>query len=348
VNYTYDGDGDRVQKSNGKIYWFGAGSEILDESDSSGNITDEYIFFGGKRIAHRVVSGNAIYYYAEDFLGSSRVMTTSTGTVCYDADFYPYGGERVVTNTCPQNYKFTGKERDAETNNDDFGARYYSSQFGRWISPDWSAIPAPVPYANLTNPQTLNLYAMVHDNPETFSDLDGHDGAMGQAGKVEVNNQPENPTEAKQSQDPNTSQSPTQDKKPVLPADPSGLGPEWKDVTPQDKKNPDNPKIPRRFRGPNGVEIEFDPAKPDARPGTHGEQGHWHEIDPTGHRVGDYLRPGSPFPERSPAPSGPSAFERMGNFVSDHRTAIVGTALVIGAIALAPATGGASLVLAIP
>ena len=199
VNYTYDGDGDRVQKSNGKIYWFGAGSEILDESDSSGNITDEYIFFGGKRIAHRVVSGNAIYYYAEDFLGSSRVMTTSTGTVCYDADFYPYGGERVVTNTCPQNYKFTGKERDAETNNDDFGARYYSSQFGRWISPDWSAIPAPVPYANLTNPQTLNLYAMVHDNPETFSDLDGHEDNMVQAGKVEVDNKPANPTAAKDS-----------------------------------------------------------------------------------------------------------------------------------------------------
>jgi len=174
VNYTYDGDGDRVQKSNGKIYWYGAGSEILDESDSTGNITDEYIFFGGKRIAHRVVSGNAIYYYAEDFLGSSRVMTTSTGTVCYDADFYPYGGERVITNTCPQNYKFTGKERDAETNNDDFGARYYSSQLGRWISPDWSAIPAPVPYANLTNPQTLNLYAMVHNNPETLADFDGH------------------------------------------------------------------------------------------------------------------------------------------------------------------------------
>jgi RHS repeat-associated protein len=197
VGYTYDGDGDRVQKSNGKIYWYGAGSEILDESDSSGNITDEYIFFGGKRIAHGVVSGNAIYYYAEDFLGSSRVMTTSTGTVCYDADFYPYGGERVVTNTCQQNYKFTGKERDAETNNDDFGARYYSSQFGRWISPDWSAIPAPVPYANLSNPQTLNLYAMVHDNPETFADLDGHEDNMLQAGKVSVGGEPQNPTEAK-------------------------------------------------------------------------------------------------------------------------------------------------------
>jgi RHS repeat-associated protein len=174
VNYTYDGDGNRVQKSNGKIYWYGAGTEILDESDASGNITDEYVFFGGKRVAHRVVSSGAISYYAEDFLGSSRAITTSTGTLCYDADFYPYGGERVITNTCAQSYKFTGKERDTETGNDDFGARYYTSKLGRWLSADWSAVPAPVPYANVTNPQTLNLYAMVSDNPVTFADLDGH------------------------------------------------------------------------------------------------------------------------------------------------------------------------------
>jgi RHS repeat-associated protein len=174
VNYTYDGDGNRVQKSNGKIYWYGAGTEILDESDASGNITDEYVFFGGKRVAHRTVSSGSITYYAGDFLGSTRVMTTSTGAVCYDADFYPYGGEKLFTSTCAQNYKFEGKERDTETGNDDFGARYYSSVYGRWLSPDWSSVPAPVPYADLTNPQTLNLYAMVRDNPETFADLDGH------------------------------------------------------------------------------------------------------------------------------------------------------------------------------
>ena len=81
---------------------------------------------------------------------------------------------RVLTNSCPQNYKFTGKERDAESGNDDYGARYYASSLGRFLSPDWSAIPVPVPYANLSNPQTLNLYAMVSDNPETFADLDGH------------------------------------------------------------------------------------------------------------------------------------------------------------------------------
>jgi hypothetical protein len=35
-------------------------------------------------------------------------------------------------------------------------------------------VPVPVPYENLSNPQTLNLYAMVSDDPESFADLDGH------------------------------------------------------------------------------------------------------------------------------------------------------------------------------
>jgi RHS repeat-associated protein len=87
-----------------------------------------------------------------------------------------FGGEHPYINTCPQNYKLEGKERDTETGNDDFGARYYTERFGRWLSADWSAVPVPVPYANLTNPQTLNLYAMVADDPESFADLDGHDG----------------------------------------------------------------------------------------------------------------------------------------------------------------------------
>ena len=176
VNYAYDGDGRRVFKSSGKLYWYGAGGDILAETDASGSTTAEYIFFGGKRIAMLPAGGNA-QFYVEDFLGSSRVVTQNNGVVCYDADFTPFGGDRPYTDNCPaaNNYKFEGKERDTETGNDDFGARYYSWRFGRWLSADWSAVPVPVPYANLTNPQTLNLYAMVADDPESFADLDGHD-----------------------------------------------------------------------------------------------------------------------------------------------------------------------------
>ncbi len=145
-------------------------------TDVSGSTTAEYIFFGGKRIAMLPAGGSA-QYYVEDFLGSSRVVTQSNGVVCYDADLTPFGGELPYTSSCAaaNNYKFEGKERDTETGNDDFGARYYSWRFGRWLSADWSAVPVPVPYANLTNPQTINLYAMVADDPESFADLDGHD-----------------------------------------------------------------------------------------------------------------------------------------------------------------------------
>jgi RHS repeat-associated protein len=68
----------------------------------------------------------------------------------------------------------TGKERDAESGLDYFGARYMSSSMGRFMSPDWSAQAEPVPYAKLDNPQSLNLYAYVGNNPLRFADPDGH------------------------------------------------------------------------------------------------------------------------------------------------------------------------------
>jgi RHS repeat-associated protein len=173
MTYTYDAEGRRVAKSSGKTYVYGLSGEILAEVDASGHTTAEYIFFGGKRVA-TIPSGGNPSYYIEDLLGTSRVLTTNAGAVCYDADFYAFGGERPYTNTCSPTYKFEGKERDTETGNDDFGARYYSNRFGRWLSADWSSVPVAVPYANLANPQTLNLYSMVADDPESFADLDGH------------------------------------------------------------------------------------------------------------------------------------------------------------------------------
>ena len=62
----------------------------------------------------------------------------------------------------------------AETGLDYFGARYFSAAQGRFTSPDWSAKPQPVQYADLTDPQTLNLYAYVRNNPLGRADLDGH------------------------------------------------------------------------------------------------------------------------------------------------------------------------------
>jgi RHS repeat-associated protein len=329
VIYTYDGDGKRVQKSNGKLYWYGTSSDPLAETDASGNTTADYVYFGGKRIAmlptnavsngsfevgvqgwsywgtgitaqlistpSLCYSGNdclqlsnsdsgltgdtdnqlipvaigqtislsawvyqqsggsgaaywqlAVFdansstvgiayvegspssstgtwvnetasytvptwatcpcyayiyaslntgsqsdvarfdaatvnvsgsgasdalYYLTDHLGTSRVITNSAGSLCYDADFYPFGSERAITNSCPQNYKFTGKERDSESGLDNLGARYNASQMGRFMSPDPSGLLAQ----KTIYPQSWNLYAYAMNNPLTFIDPTGLD-----------------------------------------------------------------------------------------------------------------------------------------------------------------------------
>lgn len=183
VTYTYDGDGKRVQKSGGgpgKLYWYGMGSDPLDETDAAGNTNNtafhEFVFFDGKRIARRDYSNNVNYYFA-DHLGTARVVTNAAGTTLDDSDFYPFGGERSILSSSGNTYKFTGKERDPESGLDNFGARYENPSLGRFMSPDWSGTVQAIPYAKLDFPQSLNLYAYVQNNSLNFTDPTGHQDA---------------------------------------------------------------------------------------------------------------------------------------------------------------------------
>ena len=175
--YIYDGDGVRVVKKNGTtgtLYWTGTGSEAISESDLAGTDKEEYVFFGAERVARRDVATNAVHYYFSDHLGSASIVTNASGAIEDESDYYPYGGEMVISATAPQNYKFTGKERDAESGLDDFGARFHASALGRFMTPDWDAKPVTVPYAKFGDPQTLNLYSYVENDPVNRADADGH------------------------------------------------------------------------------------------------------------------------------------------------------------------------------
>src|SRR5580698_10548013 len=93
----------------------------------------------------------------------------------YDACRFSYDGTpHFVHSYVFGASRYTGKERDTESGLDYFGARYYSSNMGRWMSPDWADKPEAVPYSSLDNPQSLNLYGYVYNNPLSRADADGH------------------------------------------------------------------------------------------------------------------------------------------------------------------------------
>ncbi|MEQ1886867.1 MAG: RHS repeat-associated core domain-containing protein [Bryobacteraceae bacterium] len=173
--YTYDGEGRRVKKSVN-------GVDTVFVYDPFGNLAQEYA---------PAPTDTGTKYITADHLGSTRLVTTSAGAAdkCYD--YLPFG-EEIGAGTAARptggcfggsqypsaadkiSDKFTSKERDAETGLDFFGARYFSSAQGRFTTPDWSEKPEPIPYADVNNPQSLNLYNYMRNNPLSGIDPDGH------------------------------------------------------------------------------------------------------------------------------------------------------------------------------
>ena len=167
ARYLVDQGGDQVTEINGAGVW--QHSNVF----SAARLTATYDKLG-------------LHYELADPLGTKRVQANTKGFVEEWYASLPYGDALTPipntactsANNCfaedATEHHFTGKERDAESGNDYFGARYYASSMGRWLSPDWSAKAEPVPYAKLDNPQSLNLYTYVGNNPLIHIDADGH------------------------------------------------------------------------------------------------------------------------------------------------------------------------------
>ncbi len=115
------------------------------------------------------MSSGSTSYFHPDHLGSTSVLTNSSGVKEEDLVYYPYGERFTNTGTANVAYKYTGKELDDSTGLYFYEARYYDAVLARFISAD-TLVPGA------TNPQNLNRYTYANNNPVIFTDPSGHFG----------------------------------------------------------------------------------------------------------------------------------------------------------------------------
>jgi RHS repeat-associated protein len=165
-NY-YDGDGNRVKQVVGSstfTYSF-QGLNILYEKNVTGSTTTitKHFYAGSAQVAKMV--GTTVYYLHEDALGSTRLVATASVTVTFSSNYVPYGQNYGVTGR--EVFMYTGKPLDSATGLYYYGARYYDDSIGRFITQDSYG-------GRMTDPQSLDRYVYARDNPERYTDLDGH------------------------------------------------------------------------------------------------------------------------------------------------------------------------------
>jgi len=162
TQYTYDGGEGRIKKVVG-------GSDVTRYfgmvEEHNGTLIKYYSV--GDLLVARKVQGDSREWYHSDRLGSITMMTNASGNKIKGYDYTPFGEFAGQSGNSDNDTTYTGHRYDAESGLIYMGARYYDPELGRFISPD-IIIPDP------GNPQALNRYSYVYNNPVNNTDPTGH------------------------------------------------------------------------------------------------------------------------------------------------------------------------------
>jgi RHS repeat-associated protein len=203
TDYEYDAVGNLIRDAHGRQFTFNGDNKQTEVKDQTDNTVGEYFYDGnGKRVKKVTASEYVIFVYdaagkliaelstdppsnptvnytATDPLGSPRVITNKQGEVISRRDFMPFGEEVIADSTyrtATHKYgigdgvrqKFTGYQRDEETDLDFAEARYYYNDHGRF-----TAVDPLLTSGKSANPQTFNRYAYTMNRPLILTDETG-------------------------------------------------------------------------------------------------------------------------------------------------------------------------------
>jgi RHS repeat-associated protein len=155
------------------VYHYDLAGRIIGESTPTAQKIRDYLYVAGRLVMLDGCVTNAPpnctqrEWYHPDLLGSMLTRTDSSGAVTARLEYLPWGEVYSSLGTSIDR-QYNGRVFDSGTGFHDYGARMYSPQAGRFISAD----PAGT---HFENPQSLNRYAYVWNNPYKFNDPDGKD-----------------------------------------------------------------------------------------------------------------------------------------------------------------------------
>lgn len=166
----YDENGQRVSRNRGGnvTLYLNPFVDLQYVAGQPGADRTQYYYAGDILLAKKIPNGKKVWFHS-DRLGSTRLTTDENGNPIDHYDYKPYGAP--LGNTTPptnSDDRFTGHRSDPDNDLIYMGARYYTPQLGRFISPD-PIIPSAY------QPRATNLYAYANNNPTGYIDPTGLD-----------------------------------------------------------------------------------------------------------------------------------------------------------------------------
>jgi len=156
--YAYDSMNRRVRKTVGETtvqYLYDPSGLLIAETSADGTVQREYIYLEGEPLAVKEYQTSpGIYHFVNDHLGTPQRLITATGTIVWQAAYFPFGKAQVTTSTVQNNLRFPGQYYDAETGLHYNWHRFYDPETGRYISADPIGLDGG-----------MNLYAYTSGDP---------------------------------------------------------------------------------------------------------------------------------------------------------------------------------------
>jgi RHS repeat-associated protein len=165
--YEYDDERQRIAKitdGDTKKYLNNTTERLHDNSYQN------FIFSENSRVGSKI-NGVLTYNHA-DHLQSSSLQTDTFGNSVFASSFKPFGEVENTTGTRQHDYTYTDQESDSESSLMYYNSRYYNPELKRFTSPDPASTFSPIDF--IQNPQELNAYSYVANNPIVYSDPSGN------------------------------------------------------------------------------------------------------------------------------------------------------------------------------